>query len=352
MEKAPEQQKVIEQSSELTSLFELINKENIAEEGTFELRNEKGVISENGDLSFWISIRNKEDILEGKFFVSGQSRDRLIIFEPDMPGDSSEWMENKFIPDLLRDGYSIFCVRHRGTKLDSSNASHYINCQERIERSKEGSSVLGQSGEKKEYSVEDIANEPKIATEALHSKFKQLYMIGHSNGAAGIAYSLPKLSKEITDKVRNFISLAGFIGAYDKEKDHFDAEGRFDSQKMKGFYEYSNQYVSLGDLEKNVELQKNIFTSIHNSSLPENINIVLVSSPKDEYIPLESAKQYQEKNARGLRIVDNTQYKEDESKPKPDIHDLPNLYPSTLLRLLKIYHPKRKHSPTFEKREP
>lgn len=340
------QQKENPKSKEIQSLFEFVEKETFDSKMTFRLKNEKGVSKENGDMAFWVKLLNQGgEALEGKFFISGSGHDKLIIFEQGMPGDSNKWMEDKFVPEIIKQGYSIFCIRHRGTKVNAEKSDMYVNCPERIEKeNNDQNAVLGQMDEKSEYTVNDIANEPMIAIETLHKKFKQVYFIGHSNGVAGIAFSLPKLSKEITDKIRNFIGLAGFVSQYDNENDFFDTEGRFNSEGMKKYYEYCNQFMKLGDADKNVELQKEIFDSIYNSSIADNINVVLVNSPKDEVIPLETSNQYQKLIGRGLRIVDETQF-------ETDFHDLKNLQPQTLLRLLNIYHPKSKHTATFRKKE-
>ena len=157
-----------------------------------------------------------------------------------------------------------------------------------------------------------------------------------------MALSLPKLPTEITDKVRSFVSLAGYIGRYDENKDFFDKKGIFNSVKMKEYYEYCNNFIAMGDSGKNVELKKGVLKSIYESPIPENINLISVNSPKDEYVTVESAQEFRDFTGRGLGITDETQ-------SEPEFHDLKNLQPKTLLRLLEIYHPKSKHAITVEK---
>ena len=310
---------------------------------TFKLENEIGIIPEQGDCAFWITLKGPEgERVEGKYFVSGEGQKKLIVFEPGMPGDGNKWMEERFVPELIRQGYCVFCVRHGGTKLDTEEAGRFVNCSERIAMGKEKGSIIGQVAGKTEYTLADIDDEPRIAIEALHKQFEQLYLIGHSGGAEGIALSLPKLPREITDKIRSFISLAGYIGRYDEENDLFDAKGIFDSGKMRAYYEHCKTIMAMGDSDENVKLKKEILQTIYRSKFPENINLVLVNSPKDEYVDMESSREFRDLVGRGLRIIDETQ-------SKPDFHDLKNLQPKTLLRLLNIYHPKRKHTVTVKK---
>ena len=267
-----------EREKSLEKLLSLLNIEDIDLEGTFALNNEKGV--GDADKVYWVKLKKDNKVIEGKLFIPKTSNEMLIIFEPGMPGDSNVWMEEKFVPEFLKEKYTTFCVRHRGTKTDVDGSNNYISCEERIKSGLDnGENIIGS---KEEYTVEDIAREPETALNILAPKFKSINLIGHSNGAAGHAYSLNNLPKEITNKVRNFISLAGFISKYDKEKDFFDAEGRFNGEGMVQYYEYCKKFINLGDTNKNVELQKKIFNLIYNKEIPGNINLILVSSPKDE----------------------------------------------------------------------
>ncbi len=328
----------------LNNSVPLIEQENIEPEMTFELKNESGVFFEKGDSAFWVKLfGSRGETVEGKFFVSGEGQEKLLIFEPGMPGDTNKWIESEILPELIRQGYSVFCIRHSGTKINVENSDKYINCPERIKRSfSEQNAVIGKTAGKNDYTLEDIAYEPKTAIEALQKKFKQIFFLGHSNGVLGMAFSLAELSKEITDKVRSFVGLSGFTGRYIAETDCFDAEGRFNSQMMKEYLEFCSKFISLGSIDKNIELQKNTLAALYKSPLPGNINLVLVNCPKDEFIPIESSKEYREFIGRGLGVTDKTQN-------VADFHDLKNLQAKTLVRLLEIHRPKSKHTVTVKK---
>lgn len=85
----------------------LINKEQIDPEMTFELKSEPGVITDKGDSAFWVKLKSEKDnpALEGKFFTPGEKTEKLIVFTLGLLGDGNKWMESKFIPSLLREGY-------------------------------------------------------------------------------------------------------------------------------------------------------------------------------------------------------------------------------------------------------
>src|SRR3989344_3671060 len=157
----------------------LIEKEMIDPAMTFELKGERGVIHEKGDSVFWVTLQGLGGKrVEGKFFVSGEGQEKLLVFEPGMPGDGNKWMESKFVPELIRQGYSVFCVRHGGTKINAENSNIFVNCPERIKKEKEDAGALiGKNVGQTEYTIEDIDDEPRIAVEALQKQFKQLFLI-------------------------------------------------------------------------------------------------------------------------------------------------------------------------------
>ncbi|NQU77881.1 alpha/beta fold hydrolase, partial [Candidatus Falkowbacteria bacterium] len=304
------------------------------------------VISDKGDSAFWVKLKNeKEDpALEGKFFIPGGKSEKLIVFIPGLPGDGNTWMESKFVPSLLREGYSIFCGRHRGTKVNAEGSDTYVNCEERISKeTNQPDAVLGQVPGKSEYSVIDIADEPRKAIGALHENFEEVYLIGHSNGAMSIISSLPKLPKETTDKIRTFISLSGYTSNYDPESDHYDPKGYFDSEGIKEYYDYCVKFLAMGDPAENARLKQTILNSNYESDFPENINLLMVNSPEDEILPVESAIQFRDYVERGVVFVDETETEE-------DFHDLNALTPQTLKRMLQIYHPKAKHTVPLTKK--
>ncbi|MFA6963094.1 MAG: alpha/beta fold hydrolase [Patescibacteria group bacterium] len=285
----------------------------------------------------WLTLKAEGRVVEGKMFQPAGGSKKLVFFEPGMPGDSNTWMEGKHVPKLVEAGYAVFCARHSGSQINSERSPELIKCPERIEAGK----VQGQEyiGGDEPATVEDIDREPEIALKALSADFDEIYLVGHSSGAAAELYSMTNLPGEITDKIRSFTSLSGFIGEYDHEADTFDREGRFDSEGLRKYYEYCNQYLNMGDAGHNVELAKSVLERIYSHPLPEHIQVNLITSPKDEYVTPDQAGGYHDFIGRGLRVRDKTQ-------DRPDYHDLKNLTPETLIRLIEIYHPESTHNVT------
>jgi len=328
---------------EIEPIFELIEKKNLDLDYTFPLDNEKTEDGENipGE-AFWIKIKDGNQSVEAKLYRPKNESDSLLVFAPGMPGDSSTWFEEKHVKKLIEDGYTIIAVRHNGTKLNIEGENDYVHSEERIQKGlKNEQETLG---EQKKYTLEETAKEYETILKIIAKKFKDIKIVGHSSGVLNLAYSLSNLPKEITDKIKNFVSLSGFIGKYDKEKDFFDLGSKFSPQELKNFYTYCNESLNLEDPNKSVEQAKLIKEKIYSHKYPENINFIQVTSDRDEYIPLESSKTFQDHLGRGLRVIDKTQ-------KEGDFHDLKNLKPETLLRFLNMYHPTGKHSVEFTNKE-
>ncbi len=312
-------------------------------ESTFQINNEKDEagIDIEGEI-YWTKLIHDGKAIEGKLYfptdqATKQMDSKLIIFAPGMPGDSNQWIEARHLQHLLREGYTVFCLRHNGSKTDVENANKIVNCPERIERSNE----LGQTlGNEETQSLEDIYDEVSVPLNVLGEKFDNIFLIGHSTGVASITHSLARAPRTITDKIQQVIGIAGFIGDYDPETNAFDSEGKFDVASLTKYYEYCQQFINLAEADELVEQNKKLFKNIHSTELPKNIRPILVNSMHDEYIPASTAKNYQRLLGRGLVIID-------QEKPENKIgefHDVATLKPQTLLRLLQIKIGKNPHN--------
>lgn len=333
----------IEKKNELESVFELINKEKLDKDYTFRLNNERDFDGEKiPGQAFWIKIKDEDKCVEAKLYQPDNNSKSLALFAPGMPGDGTTWFEEKHVKKLIENGYAIITIRHNGTKLDGEKSNDYIHSEERIRKGID----TGQKnlGVQKKYTIKETAEEYEIVLKLLADKFNDIKLIGHSSGVFNLAHSLTNLAPEVTNKIKSFIGLSGFIGGYDVEKNIFDPEGRFNSEGLKDYYEYCNTALNLEKPEKSVEEAKGMFERIYDHKLPENINYIQVTSDKDEYIPLSTAKKFQE-HVGGLRITDKTQFEE-------NFHSLKNLRSETLIRLLNIDNPKSIHSVEFNRREP
>lgn len=311
--------------------MEVLNGESIEKDFTFELTNEKDKDGHTLEgKCFWVRFSGAE----AKFFVpqKGDNKD-LIIFEPGLPGDSVAWFEDTHIRALLDNGYAVLVMRHLGTRTDTEKTDALIHCPERVAKS--ASLETNNIGEVKEYNLAAIAEEPTLAIKAVGSHFDTITLIGHSSGVLYNAYAIGRIEPALRSKISNFVGLSGYLGGQEERTKNLP--------DLKNYYEYCKQFINMGDAEENSRLTQQISAEIYKHKIPDHIMVVQVNSPQDEYIPISWAKEFQDFLGRGLNITDKTQF-------ETDFHDLKNLQPATLLRLLKIRQPKSRHTATVSKR--
>lgn len=306
----------------IEKLKDIISTENIDMEMTFSLNNEKDALGKKieGD-AFWVKFKHEGKVAEGKVFVPEDGQHgKLVIFDPGMPGSGVVWMEEKFVAPLLKNGYTVTVLRHLGAKTQGERFKKNIHSPERSEKS---NNTIGNG----QYDIEGISHEVEVATNAMGEQFKDISLIGHSGGVLNIISSIKDIDQKIQAEINRIISLSGFV---DEDSLNIDLEK---------FYEYCKKYLNMGEAHKNVQTVEKMFKEIYNRGnkvLPDNTMLIQVNSPKDEFFDLKGAEKFKELLTRGLNITDETQ-------TESEFHDLKNLQPKTLLRLLEMHYPKSKH---------
>lgn len=283
----------------------------------------------------WIKLHGEGGEAEGKLFAPiGNDTHSLIIFEPGMPGDAVGWMEGKHVPALLKEGYTVLVLRHLGTKVDTEKADTYIKCPERQERTHALSTNA--LGDKPEYDLEALSHEPTVALNTLGPHFRDIKMVGHSAGALFNAAALAEANPEVRQKISSYVSLSGFVGGIDERAPAFS--------DIRGYFAYCTQHLNMGSPIQNESALRKIFERVytHKEIIPSHTMATQVHAPNDEYLTFKGAEKFHEFLNRGLLISDATQ-------TQPEFHDLKNLQPETLVRLLALHYPKAKHSAVFSR---
>jgi pimeloyl-ACP methyl ester carboxylesterase len=319
---------------EYKALFNIVPKERLDLKMTFPLTNENDINGNPVEAQvYWLKLEEANKKVEGKIFIPKQEKNNaLVVFGAGLPGDSTTWMEEKHVSAFVKEGYTVFTARHLGTKVEPKRANVYIHCQERIAKG-------GNLGGDQIYGLQDFALEPATAINALGEKFSRIALIGHSAGALYHAYSLGKVRSEILAKVRNLISLSGFLGGPDERREQFG--------DLQEYYTFCRQYINMEDTDTTIKSLPQVFDTVWQNGVPDHIMVTQITSPKDEYITSAGAEKFQEFLGRGLNIIDQTQF-------EPEYHDLKNLRSKTLIRLLDPTHchPKTRHSVIVQRRSP
>lgn len=291
--------------------------------------------------SSWVAITKDGKVQsEGKLFLPSEEKDQshLVLLTPGMPGETfCNFVEKRFVNPLLREGYSVLSLRHLGTWMHTRDSRECIACPERESVGK----LLQQQtlGEQKPYDFRELVTEITEALRALSPSFARISLIGHSSGALGEALALQEIPQEIQEKVRHFVSLAGFLGGME------NLRWWLRNRIMLTIYLWQCQdIIRLKSPAVNIQKLQDMFRDLYRQKLPPHIMPIFVHSPNDELIHPFAAERYQTHNSRGLHIIDQTE--------DPYHHKLESLRADTLLSLLRMYHPNARHTVTFARREP
>ncbi|MBI5356818.1 hypothetical protein HZB78_04365 [Candidatus Collierbacteria bacterium] len=270
--------------------------------------------------------------------------DKLIIFEPGFPGGGSTQFEQLWLDKVLKNGFTVFLIRHNGTIINGKFSNNYLNCPQRQKQAlKTGQKFLGV---KESVTISDWLVEPKIVIEALGSHFKEIYLVGHSFGPLALIYSLIDLSLENSDLVRKIvrvISLAGAIGR---------ARGKTD-QKLKIWHDHldtdwARERVLIGPANKNTDIFAKAHNKIHDQvhKFPSHIEFIGVtplgdsSGTIDDLVQSIETVEFVALLGKGYLILDKTEYSD--SKSGRMAHDMENLKAETLVKYLdKNWHPEK-----------
>lgn len=284
---------------------------------------------EIGAESHWLKLQFEGKIAEGRIWCPREKGNgKLLVFEPGMPGDSATWMEEKHVGGLVGAGYSVFVLRHLGTKTDQDGSDRYVHCPERIEKSVANDKPF--IGDDRDYTVEQTAHEVSVAASALGGQYEQITLMGHSSGVLNTMYAFDEIDPEIQAKVHQVIGLSGFV-----YKDKFTQYFNQTLGGLKGYYELCKKYLRLGDAETNEVAANRMlekFTKKGADALPEHVQLILLNAPNDEFLQLEGSRDFVDKVlGRGTVIRDDAQF-------TGELHGLEDMKTAQLLRMLESRH--------------
>lgn len=297
--------------------------------------------------SYWVTLNSKSGSVEGKIHFPSKVSDKLVIFEPGFPGGGSTQFEQLWLDKVLKNGFTVFLIRHNGTIINGKFSGNYLNCPERQNQTlKSGQKILGP---KKSISISDWLIEPKIAVEALGLNFKEIYLAGHSFGPLALISSLIDLAVDnshFVQRIVRVVSLAGAIGRARGEKDskleiwhkHLDTD-------------WARARVKIGPAKKNTDIFAKAHNKIHDfvHLFPSHVEFIGVTPLGDKAGTIDDLVQSIEtvefiaSLGRGYLILDKIEFSDDKSGRMA--HDMENLKAGTLVQYLdKNWHPEQQIS--------
>lgn len=316
---------------------QIISRDKFNSNLTFALENET---DEDGNeincQAFWVSFEDDGKKAEGKLFVPKEGvGEKLIIFEPGMPGNSTIWMDQRHAPKLVKEGYTVLILRHLGTRMTDEKAKkEYLGCDERVEK---GKKVMGNEeflGVEGECDVEAMSHEVSTAVNNIAQNFKEVNLIGHSSGSLNVLYDFDNIKPEVQGKIKRVVSMEGFV-----HKALMDLK---EKMTLEDFYAYCNGVLNIGSAERNVNKAEEMFSHIENQGkdlLPKETTFIQMHVAEDDYFLLGPIKDLQDKLGRGITVVNETQLDEKDEVPT-EPHDLGDLKTEDLLQFLTISGPE------------
>jgi ubiquinone/menaquinone biosynthesis C-methylase UbiE len=302
------------------------------------IKNELFAFHENGRDGTWLDLEKDNHHVEGALYSPKNPNGETIIFVSGMPGDSVVWFENNDLDILLKKGYQVFTIRHNGTRT-SLEPDNITNNTSRSNFSP----CIG----KDNFEIDDLLHEPELAMDYFSSG--NVSVISHSLGGLAVGTSLINLGSENKGQnISKWVNLAGVT--YTPEQ--------FEESTKTSWEHFVNNYLgntcNFKDGDKIVsdigEAIRRFNERLLESSMPENTRVISVNPEKDEYVPVDSGLNIQEKTKTGLVVRDRTlpeDFLSDPTNQGKMVHDMPNLLPETLIRLVEMNVSKFPHQVTF-----
>jgi len=295
---------------------------------------------ENGRKGSWLSIEKQGHTVEGALYAPEKPNGETIIFVPGMPGDSVVWFEKNDLDTLLEKGYKVFTIRHNGVKT-SSDSSGIVNNSTR----NDFSSHIGNEN----LEIDDWLHEPELALECFSDE--DATVISHSFGGLAVGASLVNLASEGKGQnISKWINLAGVT--YSPEQFKEGDWSYFINNYLGSSCNFENGDKIVEDIKVAIE---KLNDELPAAQLPDKLRIVSVNTKNDEYVPVDGGVNLQEKTGMGLAVHDETMpegFMDKADNQGKMIHDMPNLLPETLIRLVEMTVSKAPHEVTFKRSEP
>ena len=269
---------------------------------------------------------------EGRLIHAPQESGDLILFCPGFPGGGATLFEQRFAELLQKEEYSLFMLRHNGTRLDSDTADFMLNRRQfpKAVPFHDGSFIGGGSS-----SVAEWLTEPQTILETLGAEYTNITVIGHSFGAVAALKSLINLnqiSHRILERVQRCILLAPAVGLLrEHEEDVMDTIWQPDLIAS----EMVTERVALNAPEYILQDLRNVYTGLGDDAkqLPADIKKIFVHVERDEYVRHEDVEEFAHYiDPDSVFVVDK--FERHDPRHGLDAHDMPNFPQQSMLDLI------------------
>ncbi len=296
--------------------------------------------------SWWIELTDGKSAVEGKLHLAADGLEKIAVYTPGLPGDSVQRFEKDFVPSLTDAGYSVFVIRHTGTRTDSQEASTMVNSELRRQQQ----NPVGLSEPSETVSSERMINEPRIALNVFgdSENVSEISLISHSFGSLATGVSLGEYLEERPSdsaKIKKWVSVAGMTGRM-SEEGVIDGDRGFslDGDVAKLVYQESlpPEKYRAEEFESAIEGLKNGYHRLEKSAEHlKTVSVIAVNNPEDPGVSLATARDLLDMAGKGILLKDETITSEEaKGKGLSSVHNMPNADPINLVRILGLSSPQ------------
>lgn len=271
---------------------------------------------------------SKFDGVEAQVFEPAAGTRAAILFCPGFPGMGGTMFEQRHAAALVAEGYAVYVIKHKGTKLHGAMAPAMINNSARLmEGRKADEKFIGGDA----ATIEDWLEEPFKALGVLHTAYDSIHVIGNSFGALSALWSMTQEGAELS-KVKSLLLYAGAQGVDDGGEDGIMRVWQPEFLMASRI----TDKVALNDPFDIVARLGKVYRSLPErvKALPEQIAITYLVVDRDEILRISDTTAFQEAiGGRGKIVID----KVDHAWPEHGLlaHDTPNYITEDLLGLIR-----------------
>lgn len=268
------------------------------------------------------------DGAEAQVFEPDAGSNRVILFCPGFPGMGGTVFEQRHAAALVEEGYAVYVLKHKGTKLSGAFAPVLVNNGARL---MSGRKILETHIGGGPATIMDWMTEPLKALQVLHTAYESIHVIGNSFGALSALWSLTEQGAPVS-KIKSLLLYAGAQGI---------DNGEYGIMRI-----WKPEYLMVTRITDKVTLNDpfdvvktlgdayRVLPQRVNDNLPAQIDLKYLVVERDELLNLADTKAFQAAiNGRGTIVVDTV----DHAWPDAGLlaHDTPNYTTEDLLTLIR-----------------
>jgi pimeloyl-ACP methyl ester carboxylesterase len=254
---------------------------------------------------------------------------KAVLFCPGFPGAGASVFEQRHAGALTQEGFAVYVIHHKGTKLDNGFTPMMVNNSARLQEAyrNDEKHLGGGKADIAEWMIE-----PLEVLKTIGQEFDDIRVIGNSFGAVSALWSLTDESAPI-EKVTSILLYAG-------------AQATIDSVHEQSVMRYwTDDAPTLPHVVQKIEFDTNKpFASVLHEvyaalpervmlRIPEAVKLTYLVVEKDEIIPATDTDNFKAAiGGRGEIVMDTV----DHGWPEAGLlaHDTPNYKTEDLLKLL------------------